>query len=153
MRFDLSSEAQGEWFKFFKSVLKENGETEYFPPEEDAGKVCIRNCTPEIIEKIHAETRKKVSELALNPKTRSMERVIYYDQTPEQEKKEREMIWDFVIQGWEGILDKEGKDIPCTVENKMKLMTRSPQFARFVGRCLQIVTGADAESEEAVGKN
>jgi hypothetical protein len=114
--------------------------------------VCLRIADPETIEKIQSQTRKRYSEFAHNPKTRQMERVTYFEQTPEQEKRERELIWDHAIKEWRGILDKEGNDIPCTLENKMRLMN-IPQFARFVGRCLQMITGASAESAEAAGKN
>ena len=37
------------------------------------------------------------------------------------------------IIAWENLLDEEGKPIPCTLENKLKLM-KHPQFARFMGR-------------------
>jgi len=152
MKFDITGAAQGEWFKFFKSEIKENGDVKYLDPEKNAGKVCLRIASPEVIEDIQGKTRKKIQEFVHNPRTRSMERVMYFDQTSEQEKKEREMIWDFAIQDWKGILDKDGKDIPCVLENKLKLMN-IPQFARFVGRCLQLITGANTESEEAAGKN
>jgi hypothetical protein len=62
------------------------------------------------------------------------------------------MIWDHAIQGWEGILDKNGKEIPCTLPNKMKLMG-IPQFARFVARCLQQITGANTQEAEGAEKN
>jgi hypothetical protein len=81
-----------------------------------------------------------------------MERVPYFDQTPEQEKREREMIWDHAIQDWQGMLDKGGKEIPCTLENKMRLMS-IPQFARFVSRCLQLITGASEVRAEGAEKN
>jgi len=152
MRFDLSGKVDGEWFRFFRSEMKENGEIEYLPPEENAGKVCLRIADPATVEKIQNETRKVRHEFVLNPRTRAMERVTFEDQTPEQEKREREMIWDFAIQDWQGILDGDGNEIPCVLENKMKLMN-IPQFARFVGRCLQIITNANAEVEETAGKN
>ena len=151
-KFDLSGETQGEWFKFFKSEVKENGEVKYLDPEKKAGKVCLRIASPDAIEGIQAETRKKVHEFVRNPQTRQMERVVYFDQTAAQEKKERELIWDYAIQDWQNLHDKDGKDIPCTIENKLKLMA-VPQFARFVGRCLQLITGADVELEEVEAKN
>lgn len=150
MKFDL--EKSGEWFTFFESEITQNGETKYHPPIADAGRVCFRISDTEAIEQIYAKTRKKTSEFVLNPKTRQMEKVKSYDQTPEQERVEREMIWDYAIVAWENILDANGKDIPCTLENKMKLMN-IPQFARFAGRCLQIVTGATEAEAEAEGKN
>jgi hypothetical protein len=152
MNFDLTGESSGEWFAFFRSEIKENGDVNYLDPEEGAGKVCLRIADPETIENIQSQTRKAMVEFVLNPKQRAMERVKFYDQTPAQEKLERRMIWDHAIKAWEGILDKDGDEIPCTIENKLKLMN-IPVFARFVGRCLQLITGANAQQEEAVGKN
>jgi len=152
MRFDLSDDAKGEWFKFFRSEIKEGGEVNYLEPEADAGRICLRLATPEVINSIQSQTQKKVAEFVRNPKSRAMERVTYFDQTPEQEKKERELIWDHAIQEWEGILDKDGNEIPCTLENKLKLMN-IPQFARFVGRCLQILTGLEELEAETATKN
>jgi hypothetical protein len=152
MRFDVSGEVQGEWFSFFRSETKEDGTIAYLDPEADAGKVCLRIADSDMVEKIQTETRKKVSEMVRNPSTRAMERVVYFDQTPAQEKREREMIWDHAIQDWKGILDTNGKEIPCTLENKLKLMS-IPQFARFVARCLQLITGANAQTTEGAEKN
>lgn len=152
MRFDLSSEQQGEWFSFFRSEVKENGEVTYLDPEEGAGKVCLRIADPIVVEQIQAQTRKKHAEFVPNPRTRQMERVVYYDQTPQQEKKERELIWDHAIVDWKDILDTKGNQIPCTLENKLKLMG-NPQFARFVGRCLQIITGANQQQSSVIEKN
>ena len=152
MRFDLSTEGQGEWFSFFGSVIKENGEVAYLDPEPDAGKVCLRIADPEVIEKIQAQTRKKSAEFALNPRTRQMERVTFFEQTPTQEKKERELIWDHAIVDWKDILDRDGNAIPCTLENKLRLMN-NPQFARFIGRCLQLITGANQNQQSVIEKN
>ena len=152
MRFDLSGESQGEWFKFFRSEIRENGEMVYLDPEPDSGRVRLRIADVEAIDKIRAQTRKVVKEFVLNPKTRQMERVEYEDQTPSQKKAENDMIWDYAITEWEGILDKNGDEIPCTPENKARLMN-VPVFARFVGRCLQLITGANAGAAESAEKN
>jgi hypothetical protein len=152
MRFDLSGETRGEWFKFFRSEISEKGDVAYLDPEDDAGKVCLRIATPEVIEEIQSQTRKKTAEFALNPKTRQMERVQYFDQTPAQEKKERELIWDHAIQDWKGILDVNGNEVPCTLENKLRLMNNQ-QFARFVGRCLQLISGAASAAKEGAEGN
>jgi hypothetical protein len=152
MRFDLSGETRGEWFKFFRSEIREGGDVTYLDPEEGAGRVCLRIATPEVIEEIQSQTRKKVKEFVINKLTRKMDRWEGFDQTPEQERRERELIWDHAIQEWEGILDKDGNEIPCTLENKLKLMN-IPQFARFVGRCLQLISGANAGAAEEAGKN
>jgi len=151
MQFNLEKSI-GEWFPFFGSEIKADGEIDYLPPEKDAGRVCIRIADGQTMEAIHAQTRTRKAEFALNTKTRQMERVPYIDQTPEQEKIERELIWDHVIQDWEGLLDIAGKPIPCTLENKMKMMN-IPVFARFVGRCLTLITGGAEEKKAALEKN
>lgn len=151
MKFDLTTGA-GEWFPFFGSEIRTDGEIKYFDPEEGAGRVCLRVADPETLEKIQSETRKRASEFVFNPKSRQMERVTYFEQSPVQEKREREMIWDHAIMDWENILDANGNQIPCVLENKMKLMN-NPQFARFIGRCLQLISGAAAEAKEASEKN
>ena len=152
MRFDLSGESHGEWFRFFKSEVKENGEIVYAEPENGAGRVCIRLGDPKTIGDIQAKTRVKKSEFVVNPTDRKMERVVYYDQTDEQARKEQELVWDYAIQEWEGILDKNGNDVPCTAENKLKLMG-IPVFARFVHRCLRMMVSANAAQGEIEGKN
>lgn len=151
MLFDINTGA-GEWFPFFGSRIKQDGEIEYFDPEPGAGSVCLRIADPDVWEKIQSETRKKVSENVFNPKTRAMERIVYFDQTPAQERKEREMIWDHAIVGWKDILDANGKQIPCTLENKMKLIN-NPQFGRFVGRCLQLIGEAKEAAKVNEAKN
>lgn len=153
MRFDLEN-STGEWFRFFESEVKENGDVKYLDPAEDAGKVCLRIADPETLEKIQAQTRKKKeAEFVLNPKSRQMERVMFTpEQTSAQEKLERELLWDHVIVDWKNLLDVKNQQIPCTLENKMRLMN-NPQFARFIGRCLQLISGAMAESKEASEKN
>jgi len=151
MRFDIEN-TQGEWFTFFESEIMPDGEIKYLDPIEGAGKVCLRISDPESIEKIQSQTRKKVAEFVYNPKTRAMDRVIYFDQTPAQEQKERELIWNFAITDWKDLLDMKGVSIPCTLENKMKLMN-VPQFARFIGRCLQLISGAKTEQADIEIKN
>lgn len=151
MKFDLNT-AAGEWFPFFASEIKPDGEVKYLDPEEGAGKVQLRIADSDTLERIQSETRKKQSEFVLNKVNRQMERVAYFDQTPAQEKKERELIWDHAIMNWEGILDSNSKPIPCTLENKMKLMS-VPIFARFVGRCLQLISGASDSAKAELEKN
>ena len=152
MRFDLNKGSEGEWFPIFGSEVEADGETiKYLEPEEGAGKVCVRIADAETMDAINNQTRKRTSENVYNPKTRQMERITYYEQTPAQEKKSREMLWDHAIKAWEGVLDSEGNQIPCTLENKMKLMSNAV-FARFVGRCLQIISGAVVDGK-ALTKN
>ncbi len=150
-KFDLESGSKGDWFRFFESKV-EDGKTIYLEPEADAGRVCVRVADAETLEKIQAETRTRKSENIWNKDTRQYHHTVYYDQTSAQEKKEREMIWDHAIVDWENIIDSQGNQIPCTLENKMKLMSNS-MFARFIGRCFELITGNAEELKAAKEKN
>ncbi len=151
MPFDMEKLNEGEWFRYFGSSIGENGEITYFEPEPDAERVCLRPIGSEELNKIHSQTRKKQKEFVLNPKTRQMERVSYEDQTSEQERVEFGMFWDYMITNWE-LKDEKGESIPCTKENKIKLMSHPP-FARFITRCLQILNSSKKQQEEDKEKN
>ena len=153
MRFDLSGETQGVWFKFFNSEMGENGELTYLDPKEGAGEVCIRAMDSDLARELEARTSKTVEKFVLNPKTRAMERVQYKEQTPDQKREENDGTWDYVIQDWRGILDMNGDEIPCTSENKKRIMKKSLQFLWFVARCIQLVTRSNVDTAEGAEKN
>lgn len=146
-QFDLDTDS-GQRFQYFKSIVQDNGETVFMDPEPiEPCWVTLRLASAEKVEEMHALTRKPKVDRVLNPQSRTMERVEYYDQTPEQRIKERELIWDYAIPEWEGVLDKYGTVVECTLENKLRMMN-VPIFARFVGRCLQLIGGDVAEKKE-----
>jgi hypothetical protein len=151
MILDIEKGSEGDWFSFFESSVNEKGEVVYADPKPEAGRVRIRSIAP-FIEERQAQ-RKRKYEFVLNPATRSMERVGYYeDQTPEQTKKDRDDIWDYAIVDIEDFTDGKGKPILSTRENKSKLMAL-PVFDRFIGRCLQLIASADAQAKEDEAKN
>jgi hypothetical protein len=85
---------------------------------------------------------KEKVEKIFNPKTRQMERMTFFDHSEEQRDRFNEEIWDFSIDGWNLFSpekDEFGKNkfIPCTKENKIKLMRTSPRFATWVANCLE----------------
>jgi len=152
MKFELDLD-KGEWFPFFKSEIQEDGEPKFFDPEPDEPcRVKLRLADSDFVESMQSQTRKEVVERVLNPKTRQMERLKDFDQTPAQRKKEREMIWDYAIMDWEGVLDVNEKVVECNLENKM-LMMNVPIFARFVSRCLQMISGEAASKKEVLKGN
>jgi hypothetical protein len=129
---------EGSWFTFFNSRVRDDGEIEYDEPAENAGRFCLRSMTPFIDE--YYAGRKNESEFVFNKKTRAMERVTYAkDMSAAERKKFTDSMWDYVIVNWEGMLDKAGKAIPCTKENKVKLMT-IPAIDRFVSKCLKVLS-------------
>jgi predicted ATP-dependent endonuclease of OLD family len=153
MRFDLSGEQNGVWFRFFESEMNESGEMTYLDPKEGAGEVRIREMDSDVMREIRAQTNKEVEKFIHNPKTRGMERILYNVQTVEQRQEENERIWDYVIQDWRGILDKDGNEIPCSSENKKLIMKKSLQFVWFASRCLQLVTRSNVDRSEDAAKN
>lgn len=150
MFFDLDA-VDGEWFPFFSSSINlVTGDIIYDDPVPDA-RVRVRPMAPLIEERLSG--RKKNVEHVVNPKTRALERISYYPElSPEEERKERDDIWDYVITGIEGFKDKTGKTIDCTRENKLKLM-RIPVFERFISRCFQIMANAGVSEAEELEKN
>lgn len=151
MILDIDKGNDGEWFTFFESSINDKGKVIYEDPKPDAGRVCIRSIADFIRDR--QSQRKKKYEFVLNPETRAMERVGYYDDlTAEQAQKEEDDLWDFAITGLENFFDKNSKEIACTRENKSKLM-RLPVFNRFVGRCLQLIASAGAQAKEDEQKN
>mgnify|MGYP001389393951 FL=1 len=150
MIFDLDL-SQGEWFRFFESRINEKGELVYDDPKPDAGRVCIRSIAP-FLEQIQAK-RKKKFEWVLNTATRSMERIGYFEeQSIEDQRKERDDLWDYAITDMEDFYDVKGALILCTRENRLKLMAH-PVFDRFVARCLQIISASGVKTKEEAEKN
>lgn len=151
MLFDLEA-AQGERFQFFGSHLDSNtGETIYETPSGDAW-VQVRSLTPFWEDRL--AKRKKVVEHVYNPKTRSMERITYYDDLTSSElKSERDDAFDYAITDLGNFKDaKTGEEIACTRENKIKLM-KVPVFDRFVARCQQLLAASGVKDKEDAEKN
>jgi hypothetical protein len=44
-----------------------------------------------------------------------------------------ELLWDYSITDWTGLVDDDGNEIPCTPEKKVFLMKNHVGFARFIG--------------------
>jgi hypothetical protein len=66
---------------------------------------------------------------------------------------QNELYWDSVIIGWENLSDRNGKEIPCTKENKVLLMTRSKKFLDFVVESLKTLSADEADAQEQSQKN
>jgi hypothetical protein len=154
MFFELDKAEQGDWFPFFDSHFDQaTGEIAYDPPEEGAAEFCIRSMIPFFEES--RKGRKKESKMVLNTATKAMERVSYYpDPSGEEEQKEFDDLWDFVITGIRNAFSDEGKTIPitCTRENKLKLI-KLPKFLRFIKRVFQIIDGEAVKTKEQKIKN
>lgn len=78
---------------------------------------------------------------------------IPYDDIKIDEKKKEELIWDYCIVNWENLQDEKGKDIPCTLENKINLMKTQFQFSVFVADCLDQLSEFTEGQKETESKN
>lgn len=148
MLFDLEKIDDGDWFPFFASRVNAKGEVEYDEPKPGANSVRIRPIAP--FWETRRATRKKRHEFALNPVTRAMERVAYFEElTPEQDKKENEDAYDYAITG---VRDAAGEPIAFDRAAKVEHMAH-PVFNRFFWRCQQMLGSARAQGQEDAGKN
>lgn len=115
-----------------------------FGDPKDETWVSIRICAGDDYRIIQKECSKKKAEIitsGVRP-----QRLTYDDI---DEDKLNEMIWDFCIVDWGGFVDKFGNPVPCTRENKKKLMGGSVKFAAFVAKKLDELR----KIEEAIGED
>lgn len=147
--FDMAE--SGTWFDFFTSRVKDDGSIEYDKPLPGAGRMCIRSSASFIEDQV--QKRERCHEMVVNPKTRQMERISYHKElTPEEIKRSNADLWDHVIMDYNAFFDKNGKPIPVTRENKIKLMN-IPVFDRFVGKCLKDLNDQTVRHAEELSKN
>jgi hypothetical protein len=135
--FDIE-EKPGTWFPFQTSTVKPDGEVEFDPPESDAPEFCIRQANAEFFKSLHKKTRPAERKTVWHPKTHQPY-TAPVEQTQEQREQEVEAIWDHTITDWRGVLDKDGKEIPCTKKTKIQLLDRVPAVHRFYQNCLKIL--------------
>ncbi len=150
--FNIESEEQGDWYAFFNSRIDpSSGEIEYDKPEKGAAEFRIRSMVPFWEER--RKDRKRQYKMVLNPATRSMERVRYYeDLSAEEEKQESEDAWDYVITGMKNAFSAPGVSMECTRENKLKLI-KMPVFMRFLNRVFSMMAEVGVKEKEASEKN
>ena len=128
MNFDITGDLNpATWFDF-----------------EDGGRVAVRLCAGGDYRNIRKQVTKKKAEY------RNAQR---FEVQEVNEDLLNELLWDFCIVGWENLFDKNGKDIPCTKENKILLMGHSIKFSNFVTTCLDKLSSDQRDREEEVSKN
>jgi|GEM_PF-1729617 len=74
------------------------------------------------------------------------------DERIDQEKLDR-LIYDHLIEDWEGIVDSEGKPLPCTAETKVLVTDAISSFANWVVAQSNDLEQQEAERLEAQEKN
>lgn len=135
---DLSNPNPGEWFTF---------------PENENTKVCLRICAGDDLNQIRKQSMKKKVEWKVNPSTKRLERNVYEEEVDSEGDLFNELLWDFCIVDWVGVLDASKNPIPCTKENKKFLMGKSVKFSTFVVDCLDKLRVYKSEELEEEIKN
>ena len=150
--FELDKQEQGDWFSFFNSHFdRKTGEVIYDEAEEGAAEFRVRSLAPFLEER--RKDRKKQFAMVLNPSTRAMERVGYYDDLPQKEaSREADDAWDYAITGFKNAFSAPGVEMECTKENKLKLI-EIPAFLRFITRAFQMISDAGIAQKESAEKN
>lgn len=117
-----------------------NPTTRFNFPEDESQWVELRLASDQDNKEIFQRAGIKLFEkkLVYNSKERQMQWVQGTPTDEAQQTRFSEEIWDFSIVNWK-LLNKEGEEIPCTRENKIMFMRRSPKFASWVGDCLEIM--------------
>ena len=149
--FDLEKLGVGEWFPYQESVVdKETGKVEWLEVDlANDERICFKQPDAETMRVMRDKSKgKKVNNPVRNPETRAMEIVVTYEQTSEQEKAQSMEFWDSAITDWTIKNPKTKVVIPCTAENKYKLITMVPAFVRFCNRSLEILSGTKIEQDK-----
>lgn len=109
----------------------------------------IRTLSVNEMKRIRKDAVKKGVEYYRDKRGGKVHRIEYEDMNDD---KFSDSMWDYVIVNW-NILDKAGKKIPCTRENKLLLMGNSIEFAKFVSDNLAKLTEDERIIEEQDIKN
>ena len=107
---------------------------------EGGGRLCLRVCNGEAMQKI----RKKVTKKRVEYK--NGQRFSYED--PDEIQLAR-LLWNYCIPEWENLFSDKEKSIPipCNIDTKNALMERSVKFAAFVDAKLEILGQIMTEEE------
>lgn len=93
---------------------------------------------------------KEKIEHIVNPETRVVNRVVGSNVDEIKAKQYADAITDFCIVGWR-LISKDGAEIPCTRENKLKLANGSPVFAPWLEKCLNSMReGIKSQMEDEI---
>lgn len=128
MKFDLDNLNPGVWFEY----------------DDKSFSVEVRVCAGIDLERIFKMTEKKRVEYKRNS------RFEVFD--IDNEKRDK-LMWDFCVLNWKGIQDGKGKELACTIKNKIKLMKGSVLFASFIGDCLEKLSADSALIQKDREKN
>ena len=115
---------------------------------DGGGRVQLRTLSYDALKKISKQsTRKKVDFKKVEGTPGRFE----YEEV--NEDLQNELFWDYCIVSWENLFDSKEKEIPCTKENKVLLMSKSALFAKFIADSLKTLAEDEELQAEVAEKN
>jgi hypothetical protein len=132
MKVNLDDPNPGVWF--------------YLPGDPDGAGIQLRVCPPSVSSKIRRETQGQK-----HVEYKDGKRHEFLDD-PDEEKREL-LFWDYCIVEWAGLLDSDGKPVPCTKENKALLLNNNLDLGLFVRSCIDKLNARQAEYLGHLEKN
>lgn len=116
----------------------------YFDEEEpEKGGFCVRPMDSDSMSAIDKETIKT---------KKVYKRGKRYDSQDVDNDRKQEMIIDHTLTDW-CVYGKDGEKIECSVENKLKLLGKSPWHQRFYINCLATAGDIETQHQRQVEKN
>ena len=122
----------------------------YWPGSKKTEWVELRNIPIAEIRKLRKKTVTK--EVEYYKVDNSDEKPFRYEVEKIDDDRLNEILWDYQIVNWH-ILDPDGNEIPCTLENKLKLMGYSTEFADWIIKCLNQLAADEKKRLERLEKN
>jgi hypothetical protein len=132
--FDFDKEDSGAWFDM-----------------DGGGRIHLKIITPADWIRI-----RKASTIKSDPVVKKVEggRYQLFEREVFDEDLQREMVNDTMILDWEGLFDGKERPIPCTKENKLRLMMmRDSRFRDFVNDKMAVLEKLKQDQKEAEEKN
>jgi len=127
---DLEDLNPGVWFYFDEDKPEKGG-------------FCVRPLDSDTLDTITKETVTKKT-VFKNGKRQVVQDV--------DTDKDRKLTIDYTLPDWK-VLDKDGNEIPCTIENKMSLISKSPWHQRFFTHCLNTALDIEIKNQRKAAKN
>jgi hypothetical protein len=112
--FSTKDPNPGVWFKFDKN-------------DPESGEIRIRAVNQAKRSEIQKKCVKKKVEYKHGQR---------FEYTDTKDDLFSEMLWEYSIAEWSGLVDDDGKELVCDTETKVFLMQNNVGFARFVSDCL-----------------
>lgn len=125
----------------------------YYGNIENDEWVELRVANDETVQNIRRDLGiKTTTKHVFNPKTKQMNAINDINLDEDKMMQFNDRLLDYQIANWH-ILEPSGKEIPCILENKKKLMYGSPQFSTWINKLLSKMNDEIEEVAEAEIKN